>query len=219
MSESPDPAALDGGPPPQSETELDAEVGSAAEAEPEVEMRPGTAPDFTPVPVRYRYDGWVPEKQIEFIERLAACGCVAEAARSVGMSKATAYALRGRPDAQAFRLAWDAAMDIAVTRLGDEALARAIHGVSVPIFHGGEQVGERRQFNERLTMFLLRYRDPVRYGKWLDQTEVTQPSEGPSVVLAYRIGRLVRAAYTAFTAAWDGKPAPEPARELPVRPI
>ena len=34
-----------------------------------------------------------------------------------------------------------------------------------------------------------------------------------------RIPLPLKLAYTAFTAAWDGKPAPEPARELPVRPI
>ena len=223
MSESPDPAAFEGVPPPQSETDIEAETGfesereTEADTEPEVEMAPGTAPDFCPVPVRYRYDGWVPDKQIAFIERLDACGCVEEAARSVGMSKTTAYALRGRIDAQAFRLAWDAAMDIAITRLSDDAMARAIHGVPVPIFHGDQQIGERRQFNERLTMFLLRYRDPVRYGKWLDKTESSQASEGPSMLLAHRIGRMVRAAWTAFDAAWDGQPAPEPASEVPVR--
>lgn len=208
MSKSPDPAASQGEPPPRSETEAAAEV----------EMRPGTAPDFTPVPVRYRYDGWVPDKQREFIELLADCGCVDEAARAVGMSRATAYALRRRPDAQAFRLAWDAALDAAVARLNDAALARAINGVPVPIFHGGEQVGERRHYNERLTMFLLRYRDPVRYGKWLDTMEASQPSEGPTLLLAYRIGRLLRAAWTAFDAAWRGEPAPEPDREMPDRP-
>ena len=177
-------------------------------------MRPGTAPDFTPVPVRYRYDGWVPDKQRAFIERFAACGCVEEAARSVGMSRATAYALRNRQDAQAFRLAWEAAADAAVARLRDAALERAINGAPVPIFHAGEQVGERRHYNERLTMFLLRYRDPTRYGKWLDHCEATQASEGPTILLAYRIGRMVRAAWTAFEASWDGDAPPAPAREV-----
>ena len=170
-------------------------------------------PGFTPVPVRYRYDGWVPDKQLAFVERLAECGCVEEAARAVGMSRTTAYALRRRSDAQAFRLAWDAALDAAVARLNDAALARAIHGVAVPIFHGGEQVGERRHFDERLTMFLLRYRDPARYGRWLDRMETRQHPEGVPTLLAYRIGRMVRAAWAAFDAALRGAPPPEPAGE------
>ena len=170
-------------------------------------------PDFPPVPVRYRYDGWTPDKQLEFIGRLADCGCVEEAARAVGMSRATAYALRRRADAQAFRLAWDAALDTAVARLDEAALSRAIHGVPVPIFHGGQQVGERRHFDERLTMFLLRYRDPCRYGKWRDQIETYSAPEGPVSVLGARVARMLRAAWAAFTAALDGQAAPAPERE------
>lgn len=60
---------------------------------------------FDAVPVRYRHDGWTPDRQLAFIETLSGCGCVDEAARGVGMSRNSAYALRRRPDAQAFRLA------------------------------------------------------------------------------------------------------------------
>lgn len=41
-------------------------------------------------------------------------------------------------------------------RLLAESLHRAIHGVEVPIFHGGRQVGARRVYNEQLAMFHLR---------------------------------------------------------------
>lgn len=175
---------------------------------------------FEAVMLRYRYDGWLPEKQTEFIERLADCGCVEEAARSVGMSRNSAYALRRRADAQAFRLAWDAALDLSVARLGDAAMARAINGVPVPIFHGGEQVGERRHFDERLTMFLLRYRDPARYGKWQDGMVAQRHPEGPVMILFYRLARVLRAAQAAFAAAWEDKPAPEPAVEtVPFEPV
>lgn len=164
--------------------------------------------DFGPVPLRYRHDGWLPERQKAFIEALAETGCVETAARSVGMSRNSAYALRGRHDAQAFRLAWAAATDAAISRLGDAALARAIHGVAVPIFHAGEQIGERRHYNERLTMFLLRYRDPVRYGRWRDRAPGTQIEDGPTLVLLLRITRMLRVARDAFDAALFGKPAP-----------
>lgn len=175
---------------------------------------------FEAVMLRYRYDGWLPEKQTEFIERLADCGCVEEAARSVGMSRNSAYALRRRADAQAFRLAWDAALDLSVARLSDAAMARAINGVPVPIFHGGEQVGERRHFDERLTMFLLRYRDPARYGKWQDGMVAQRHPEGPVMILFYRLARVLRAAQAAFAAAWEDKPAPEPAVEtVPFEPV
>lgn len=170
--------------------------------------------DFGPVPLRYRHDGWTPDRQLAFIEALAACGCVEEAARSVGMSRNSAYALRRRHDAQAFRLAWDAATDYIVARLSDAAMSRAIHGVPVPIFHAGEQIGERRHFNERLTMFLLRYRDPVRYGRWRDRVESRQVQDGAVAILSYRIGRMVGAAWRLFSAALDDKPDPSPEPEM-----
>jgi hypothetical protein len=188
-------------------------------AEPDLDPLPfpedwGEGDEYGPVPLRYRHDGWVPDRQLEFIERLAECGCVSDAARSVGMSRASAYALRRREDAQAFRLAWDAAMDAAVARLADAALARAIHGVPVPIFQRGEQVGERRHYDERLTMFLLRYRDPSRYGKWIDRADGAAHQDGPSLLLGYRIGRMLRAGWRAFDAAFRGEESPPPEAEV-----
>lgn len=117
--------------------------------------------DFEPVPTRARHDGWTPQKQHDFILALAACACVVEAAASVGMTAKSAYRLRARPDASAFRQAWDIALDFAIRRLGEQALSRALNGVTRPIFYQGEQVGERVHYDERLTMFLLRTRDPV----------------------------------------------------------
>lgn len=54
---------------------------------------------FAPVPVKPRHDGWTPRRQRGFVLRLALAGCVAAAARGVGKSPASAYALRKRIDA------------------------------------------------------------------------------------------------------------------------
>lgn len=113
---------------------------------------------------RQRSPGWTPDRQRKFIEALASSACVTEAAASVGLSATSAYNLRRRPDAQAFRLAWDAAIDFGMRRLVDAALARAVHGVAVPIFWKGEQVGERREYPDHLAMFLMRAHDPHRFG-------------------------------------------------------
>ena len=43
-------------------------------------------PDFAPVPLRYRHDGWTPERQRGFIEALADTGCVSRATATVNMS-------------------------------------------------------------------------------------------------------------------------------------
>ena len=123
---------------------------------------------FEPVALRARHDGWTPDRQIAFVEALADSACVAEAARRVGMSVQSAYALRRRPLAWHFREAWDAALDIAMLRLEQAALGRALNSVARPLFYRGEQVGEWREYDERLTMFLLRCRRPERFGAALD---------------------------------------------------
>lgn len=125
---------------------------------------------FEPVPVRPRWDGWTRQKQVDFIEALAATACVDEACRAVGMSDRSAYALRSRPRARSFRGAWDAALDLGMQRLEQAAFGRALNGVARPVFYHGEQVGEWREYDERLAMFLLRYRRPERFGAWLDRT-------------------------------------------------
>lgn len=148
------------------------------------------------VPTRARHDGWTPERQHDFIAALAECGSVTEACRAVGMTPHSAYRLRARPDASIFRQAWDVALDYAVRRLSDAAFDRAINGVPVPVFYKGEQVGEWRRFDERLTMFMLRYRDPTRYGAWLDAMEARRHPDGAGIVLAHALndGRRARPA-------------------------
>ena len=124
---------------------------------------------FTPVPVRPRHDGWTVEKQYAFIEALAETGIVEEACRRVGMSRTSADRLRRRPCGAPFRRAWQAAVDYALHRVEESAYRRARDGVARPIFRNGEQVGEYRHYDERLTMFLLRSYRPERYGKALDR--------------------------------------------------
>ena len=131
--------------------------------------------DFTPVPLRPRHDGWTAERQIAFIEALAETACVEEACRRVGMSDSSAYRLRRRPKGALFREAWDAALDYGLHRLEQAALSRALNGVPRPVFHKGEQVGEWRHFDERLTMFLLKTRRPARFGKWMDKLLPNRP--------------------------------------------
>jgi len=131
--------------------------------------------DFIPVSLRARRDGWTHARQIAFLQALAETACVADACRQVGMTTQSAYVLRHRADAESFRAAWDVALDFGVSRLAESALSRAIHGVATPVFFQGEQVGERRSYNERLTMFLLRYRQPQRYGAALDTFIAREP--------------------------------------------
>ena len=154
---------------------------------------PGTLPRA--VPTRARHDGWTPERQHEFIAALAESGCVAEAAAAVGIDPRSAYRLRARPDAGIFRQAWDVALDFAIRNLSEAAIGRALHGVARPVFYQGEQIGERRYYDERLTQFLLRYRDPVRYGAWRDGYEARRHPDGAGIVLANALNVLLDAAH------------------------
>jgi hypothetical protein len=141
-------------------------------------------PNFVPVPLRERSDGWTPARQVAFIEALAQTACVDQAARSVGLSARSAYKLRQHAFAAPFRRAWDQAIEYAVQRLADAALSRAIHGVARPVFYRGEQVGERRYYDERLTQFILARRDPARWGKAIDTLAFNDIGDGLAMGLA-----------------------------------
>jgi hypothetical protein len=80
------------------------------------------------------------------------------------MSRESARRLRHRPCGRAFRDAWDAALDCGYAEVEEAAMERSKNGVARPVFYQGEQVGEWRYFDERLTMFLLRFRRRHRFG-------------------------------------------------------
>lgn len=118
----------------------------------------GGEPDvlaFDPVAMAPRLDGWTPERQRAFIEELADCGIVGEAAARVGMTDRSARRLRRRPDAQAFSLAWEAALRLGVEHLCSIAYERAVLGIVKPRFYRGEKIGEERVYDNRLLVSLL----------------------------------------------------------------
>ncbi len=121
-------------------------------------------PAFLPVPRKcQRHDGWTPERQQLFIEALADYGSVRAAANAVGMTPEGAYHLRRHPDADSFRKAWEAALDLGVQRIEDVAMDRALNGIQVPVYSYGKLVGTRTIYNDRLLMFMLRNRAPDRF--------------------------------------------------------
>lgn len=130
---------------------------------------------FEPVVLRPRHDGWTAAKQIAFIEALAETACIEEACRRVGMSDTSAYRLRRRARGAPFREAWDAALDYLAHRVEQGVLSRSLNGVPRPIFYKGVQVGEWREYDERLAMFILRHRRPARFGKWIDKVMAPDP--------------------------------------------
>jgi hypothetical protein len=135
---------------------------------------------FEPVPVRPRHDGWTLERQIAFVKKLADCGSISAAAKHVGMSRESVRKLRRRPFGRAFRDACDAALDCGYADVEEAAAERSRNGVARPIFYKGEQVGEWRQHDERLTMFLLRFRRRHRFGPEADGLP-RPPSDIPGI--------------------------------------
>lgn len=76
---------------------------------PDASSADAAVPDFTPVPLRYRHDGWTPERQRDYVAALARTGHAGKAARAVGMTEQSAAKLRRRPDAASFDAACTAA--------------------------------------------------------------------------------------------------------------
>ncbi|WP_114521660.1 hypothetical protein [Altererythrobacter sp. ZODW24] len=102
-----------------------------------------------------RHHGWTLTKQAAFLRALSATHSITEAAKSVGMSRQSAYRLRSKLKGQAFDLAWEVAFHHSYDVLAHAALDRALNGTEVPVFFQGEQVGSYRRFDERLTVALL----------------------------------------------------------------
>lgn len=109
---------------------------------------------------RYRATGWTPDVQRDFIHALAACGSVVEACRVVNRSASSAYRLRARPAAQAFRNAWNAAQATAYRQVLELAMDRAVLGIEQPVYHKGEQVGFKTTHSDRLLCYLLGHLRP-----------------------------------------------------------
>jgi len=113
---------------------------------------------FEPVPsASSRHDGWTPDRQRLFIAALALIGMVSAAARSVGMSRKSAYALLARAGPESsFAAAWRAAQTAGKRNAWSTAIDRALDGVEVPYFYRGIQRGVKRVYNDNLLVAALR---------------------------------------------------------------
>lgn len=161
---------------------------------------------FDIVALTARHDGWTAARQVAFVQVLAETANVSAACRAVGMSRRSAYALYNRREAQSFRQAWDIAIEQGTRCLADAALERALNGVVQPIFYQGEQIGEKRVFNEAMTKFLLRCHAPDRYGAWRDRTPMARGHADGGVRLMAQALRRVAEDGRAMQA---GTPVPE----------
>ena len=96
------------------------------------------------------------------------------AAKAVGRSRKSAYALRNRAGAESFAAAWDRALASGQARARDTAIERALNGVARPVFYRGKQVGERRYYNDALLIAVLRRSHPNFGGTGFDPHEFSR---------------------------------------------
>lgn len=137
-----------------------------------------------------RPGGWTVARQRAFLADLAEHGRVADAARAVGLSVASAYRLRARETAFAF--GWRAAQSLAYDRLRDLALDRALNGVSGPRIHRGAVVGQQVRYSDRLLLGLLNHLKPE------GEIDFATKRRKPAVEPATLWGAAVDAYDTAF---------------------
>ncbi len=107
--------------------------------------------DQTPIATpAIRHDGWTPERQVRFLDPLAAGGNVRAACARVGLSREAAYRLKRREPL--FARAWGAALVLAREPSAEVLANRAIDGVEEDVWYRGEKVGTRRKYDTRLLL-------------------------------------------------------------------
>lgn len=127
-------------------------------------------PPFEPVPTAARHDGWTPDRQHRFIAALMQLGSVAKACRAVGLSRASAYKLRSRVDAEGFAQAWRIALAMGRDDVWAQALDRSLNGYTRPIRYRGKVIGQRHVADNRLAYAMAYGERPSDPYKALDQS-------------------------------------------------
>lgn len=109
-----------------------------------------------------RADGFTAAKRRKFIKALGKAGCIADAARIVGISTTTVK--RWRDKDEEFAALFAAALSEAGSEIGTLAWERAVTGIEEPVWSYGKQVGTRRRRSDSIFRLLLIASDPARFG-------------------------------------------------------
>lgn len=105
-------------------------------------------------------------------EKISETGNITRACEEVGVARQTHYQwYRTDPDYAALV---EAAIELGVERLEDEARRRAVEGWEEPVFHQGVMVDTVRKYSDTLLIFLLKGAKPKKYRDRIDvNAEVT----------------------------------------------
>lgn len=102
-----------------------------------------------------RDDGWTVERQAAFLAAVAEGATVESACRHVGLSAASAYALRHRAAGASFALGWRAANLKARDKLADLLMSRVIDGNTDTVTAPDGKVVARHRHDNRLGLAML----------------------------------------------------------------
>ncbi|MEG8019314.1 hypothetical protein [Sphingomonas sp. LR55] len=185
-----------GEPETPSQTAPDHPAPLQADPAPQTANAPRAYIPATPTRYTQRSDGWTPDRQRGFLERIAEGATVDEASASVGLSPGAAYTLRRRAAGAAFALGWDAAKLVARPIVAETLFLRAIAGQTERVTRPDGDVIERHRYDNRLAMSLLN-----RLDRHADATETANAAT-----------RMVAAEFDAFLdiIARDAGPARRP---------
>lgn len=117
-----------------------------------------------------------PENKAKFLEMLAFGYSVSKAAAAIDCSRALMFQWK-KADAE-FAANWADAMEAGIDRLEDEAMRRAVEGVSREVLYQGEGTGHHIvEYSDALLTLLLRGKRANVFNT--DRVEHTGPGGGP----------------------------------------
>lgn len=153
------------------------------------------------------------KKKDRFLELLGENGSITKSAEVAGIPRRTVY--NWRDSDKAFAKKWDKSVDLGSDSLEDEATRRAYEGTLKPVFQGGVQVGEIREFSDTLLIFLLKARKPE---KFKDRGEHNHkhggdPANPTSITHDHRV--VITSRIDSLTAAFEKSADREEESDLP----
>ena len=122
---------------------------------------------------RQKHTAWTRKKMADFLRELAASQSVSQAARSVGMSRQSAYRLRNRVKETPFDLGWEVALEMGYGQLAQALMDRAVNGEEIPHYYKGELVGTHRRYDNGLGRWVLN--NPWKLGRYQVAREYSAP--------------------------------------------
>jgi hypothetical protein len=126
---------------------------------------------------------WTAKKRQTFLDLLSQGWSVTRACRAINVSRSGAYSYREQdPD---FAAAWAEAWEAGGDYIEDEMLRRAVEGTLRPVYQGGEEVGQIREYSDTLLIFALKGRRPEKYRERVqnDITSGGQPIQINTIVV------------------------------------